>query len=262
MWNRTTMGLIGNVRSSAFILRIWLRFLCAAKKKVKDTSKAKAKPRAPPPPVVAPSMGLQTNRRNGYRHIRLPLDHRRPDIPSPEIFDRHATLSGAQIINYRVTPDEKWLVLIGISGNTTNPSAFKVKGAMQLYSRDRGVSQPIEGHAAAFAEISQEGHQKPTKLFTFSVRTANGAKVCLLQLCHFSNCHKRRFCFQLHVVEIDHTAPDPPFVKKAVDVYFSTRSNERLPSGHASIEQARNHLPRNKIRLYSSLRLESALVCT
>jgi len=29
-------------------------------------------------------------------------------------------------------------------------------GAMQLYSRDRGVSQPIEGHAAAFAEISQE----------------------------------------------------------------------------------------------------------
>jgi hypothetical protein len=76
------------------------------------------------------------------------------------------------------SPDEKWLVLIGISGNTTNPAAFKVKGAMQLYSRDRGVSQPIEGHAAAFAEISQDGHQKPTKLFLFAVRTATGAKVC------------------------------------------------------------------------------------
>ena len=50
--------------------------------------------------------------------------------PPQKIFDRHATLSGAQIINYRVTPDEKGLVLIGISGNTTNPSAFKVKGAM------------------------------------------------------------------------------------------------------------------------------------
>ena len=48
---------------------------------------------------------------------------------------------------------------------------------MQLYSRDRGVSQPIEGHAAAFAEIMQDGHQKPTKLFSFSVRTATGAKV-------------------------------------------------------------------------------------
>lgn len=94
-----------------------------------------------------------------------------------KIFDRHPTLSGAQIINYRVTTDEKWLVLIGISGNSTNPSAFKVKGSMQLYSRERGVSQPIEGHAAAFAEIKQDGHQKPTKLFSFAVRTATGAKV-------------------------------------------------------------------------------------
>jgi clathrin heavy chain len=50
---------------------------------------------------------------------------------------------------------------------------------MQLFSRDRGVSQPIEGHAAAFAEIKQDGHQAPTKLFSFAVRTATGAKVSL-----------------------------------------------------------------------------------
>jgi hypothetical protein len=131
-------------------------------------------------------------------------------------------------------------VLIEISGNTTNPSAFKVKGAMQLYSRDGGVGQPIEGHAATFAEISQEGHQKPTKLFTFSVRTATGAKVCLLQPCHFSNRHKPRFCFQLHVVEIDHTAPDPPFVNKAVDVNFPPEATNDFPvaTGHPSIEEA------------------------
>jgi hypothetical protein len=61
-------------------------------------------------------------------------------------------------------------VLIGISNNTTNPSAFKAKGAVQLYSRDRGVSQPIEGHAAGFIEISQDGHQKVTKLFMLSAR--------------------------------------------------------------------------------------------
>ncbi|KAI0716028.1 clathrin heavy chain 1 [Cerioporus squamosus] len=97
--------------------------------------------------------------------------------PPQKIFDRHPTLVGAQIINYRTTPDEKWLVLVGISGNTTNPSAFKVKGSIQLYSRERGVSQPIEGHAAAFAELKLDGHQHPTKLFTFSVRTATGAKV-------------------------------------------------------------------------------------
>lgn len=98
--------------------------------------------------------------------------------PPQKVFERHPTLVGAQIINYRATPDEKWLVLVGISGNTTNPSAFKVKGSMQLYSRERGVSQPIEGHAASFAEIKLDGHQHPTKLFAFSVRTATGAKVC------------------------------------------------------------------------------------
>ncbi|KAL0060881.1 Clathrin heavy chain [Marasmius tenuissimus] len=129
--------------------------------------------------------------------------------PPQKVFDRHATLSGTQIINYRVSADEKWLVLIGISGNSTNPSAFKVKGSMQLYSRDRGVSQPIEGHAASFAEIKLDGHQKPTKLFTFAVRTATGAK--------------------LHIVEIDHQAPDPPFTKKAVDVYFPPEATNDFP---------------------------------
>ena len=106
-----------------------------------------------------------------------------PTSPPQKIFDRHPTLSGAQIINYRATPDEKWLVLIGISGNATNPSAFKVKGAMQLYSKERGVSQPIEGHAAAFAELKLDGHQNPTKLFTFAVRTATGAKVSTSYYC-------------------------------------------------------------------------------
>ncbi|KAF8199169.1 hypothetical protein BJ912DRAFT_951141 [Pholiota molesta] len=126
-----------------------------------------------------------------------------------KIFDRHPTLAGAQIINYRVTPDEKWLVLIGIAGNSTNPSAFKIKGSMQLYSRERGVSQPIEGHAAAFAEMKQDGHQHPTKLFTFAVRTATGAK--------------------LHIVEIDHQAPDAPFTKKNVDVYFPDEATNDFP---------------------------------
>jgi clathrin heavy chain len=94
-----------------------------------------------------------------------------------KVFDRHASLAGNQIINYRVTPDEKWLVLVGISSNTNNPNGFKVKGAMQLYSKERGVSQPIEGHAASFAEIKLDGASAETKLFAFAVRTAQGAKV-------------------------------------------------------------------------------------
>lgn len=94
-----------------------------------------------------------------------------------KVFDRHASLMNNQIINYRVTSDEKWLVLIGISSNTANPAAFKVKGAMQLYSRERGVSQPIEGHAASFADLRMDGASADTKLFAFAVRTAQGAKV-------------------------------------------------------------------------------------
>jgi hypothetical protein len=46
--------------------------------------------------------------------------------------------------------------LIVVSGNMTKPSAFKVKSAMQLYSRDRGVSQPIEGHPPAFARSASK----------------------------------------------------------------------------------------------------------
>jgi clathrin heavy chain len=100
-----------------------------------------------------------------------------PTSPPQKVFDRHANMTGTQIINYRASADEKWLALIGISGNTTNPAAFKVKGSMQLYSRERGVSQPIEGHAAAFSELKLDGNSAATKLFTFSVRTATGAKV-------------------------------------------------------------------------------------
>ena len=99
--------------------------------------------------------------------------------PPQKVFDRHPTLTGAQIINYHCSADEKWLMLIGISGNTANPSAFKVKGSMQLHSRNRGANQPIEGHAAAFAELQLDRHRYPTKLFTFAFRTGTGAKVCL-----------------------------------------------------------------------------------
>ena len=136
--------------------------------------------------------------------------------PPQKVFDRHVSLAGAQIINYRVTPDEKWLVVVGISGNSA-PGAFKIKGSIQLYSKDRSLSQSIEGHAAAFAELKLDGRQHPTKLFTFASRTATGAKVgtFISMSVYYSNLR-----LQLHIVEIDHQASDPPFPKKAIDVYF------------------------------------------
>jgi hypothetical protein len=100
------------------------------------------------------------------------------DSAPVKVFDRHANLAGHQIINYRASSDEKWLVLVGIASNP-NPEGFKVKGSLQLYSKERGVSQPIEGHAAAFANIKLENSAVETKLFTFANRTATGAKVSL-----------------------------------------------------------------------------------
>jgi len=48
---------------------------------------------------------------------------------------------------------------------------------MQLYSVDRKVSQPIEGHAAAFGEFKVEGNAKASTLFCFAVRSQAGGKV-------------------------------------------------------------------------------------
>ena len=39
------------------------------------------------------------------------------------------------------------------------------------------MSQPIEGHAAAFAQFKMPGNSKESTLFAFAVRTRQGGKV-------------------------------------------------------------------------------------
>jgi hypothetical protein len=48
---------------------------------------------------------------------------------------------------------------------------------MQLYSVERKCSQPIEGHAASFAQFKMEGNAEQSTLFCFAVRTVQGGKV-------------------------------------------------------------------------------------
>ncbi|EMP40258.1 Clathrin heavy chain 1 [Chelonia mydas] len=75
---------------------------------------------------------------------------------------------------------------------------------------DRKVSQPIEGHAAAFAEFKIEGNSKPSTLFCFAVRSPAGGK--------------------LHVIEVGQPAAgNQPFVKKAVDVFFPPEAQTDFP---------------------------------
>ncbi|XP_019489711.1 PREDICTED: clathrin heavy chain 2, partial [Hipposideros armiger] len=127
------------------------------------------------------------------------------DSQPMKMFDRHASLAGCQMIHYRTDEHQKWLLLIGISAQQN-----RVVGAMQLYSVDRKVSQPIEGHAAAFAEFKSEGNAKPATLFCFAVRSPSGDK--------------------LHIIEVGQLAAgNQPFVKKAVDVFFPPEAQTDFP---------------------------------
>src|SRR3569833_1482218 len=83
------------------------------------------------------------------------------------------------------------MVLVGIS-----QQQGRVVGAMQLYSKDRGISQAIEGHAAAFGATRMEGAPQDAKL---------------------------------HVVEVDKPEANPAFTKKAVDVFFPPEATNDFP---------------------------------
>jgi clathrin heavy chain len=45
---------------------------------------------------------------------------------------------------------------------------------MQLFSKARNVSQPLEGHAATFGTIRLDGATTDTKLFAFAVKSTSG----------------------------------------------------------------------------------------
>ncbi|XGW13703.1 hypothetical protein V3C99_000207 [Haemonchus contortus] len=122
-----------------------------------------------------------------------------------KMFERHQSLAGSQIINYRADLECKWLVLVGIAAKEN-----RVVGSMQLYSTERRVSQPIEGHAASFVRFKMDGNPHPSNLFCFSVKNEAGGK--------------------LHVIEVGSPpAGNQPFPKKAVDVPYTAETANDFP---------------------------------
>lgn len=122
---------------------------------------------------------------------------------------------------------------------------------MQLYSVDRKVSQPIEGHAAGFAQFKMEGNTEESTLFCFAVRGQAGGKVRFtaglegreLVMSVWDGADPNwipvsrdlcdpalSFCFQLHIIEVG-TPPtgNQPFPKKAVDVFFPPEAQNDFP---------------------------------
>lgn len=90
--------------------------------------------------------------------------------PPVKVFDRHQTLGpNCQIINYKVSPDNKWCILGGISAG----AGGVVNGNMQLYSIEKKVSQPLEGHAASFSCVTLAGRADPAQVLVFHEKKAS-----------------------------------------------------------------------------------------
>ena len=113
------------------------------------------------------------------------------DSAPEKMFDKHATMAGCQILNYKASPDMKWLVLNGIK-----QEAGQIVGAMQLYSVDKRISQPMAGFAADFASVTVAGAPEPLSLFCFCAKSPAGTG-------------------QVQIVKIGGAAP---FDKKNVDI--------------------------------------------
>lgn len=81
-------------------------------------------------------------------------------------FDRAANLAGTQVINYAVSQDGQWMMVVGIKAGPQGP-AGPAEGCMQLYSAEKKVSQPLSAHAGCFATIKPTGRTDPALIFAF-----------------------------------------------------------------------------------------------
>ncbi|KAJ8613811.1 hypothetical protein CTAYLR_004926 [Chrysophaeum taylorii] len=98
-----------------------------------------------------------------------------------KVFDRHPTLSeGTQIINYQVSPDEKWCLLIGISQG----AGGVIVGTMQLFSVDKGVSQMLSGHTGCFHVLRKvPGRAGPAQVLCFEEKKPDApAKLFVMEV--------------------------------------------------------------------------------
>uniref|UniRef100_M4ELN0 Clathrin heavy chain n=1 Tax=Brassica campestris TaxID=3711 RepID=M4ELN0_BRACM len=125
------------------------------------------------------------------------------DSEPVKMFDRATKLENNQIINYKCSPNEKWLVLIGITpGPPERPQL--VKGNMQLFSVDQQQTQSLDAHAASFAQFKVPGNENPSTLISFATKSFNAGQIT-------SN---------VHVIELGALPGKASFAKKKADLSF------------------------------------------
>ncbi|GAX80055.1 hypothetical protein CEUSTIGMA_g7494.t1 [Chlamydomonas eustigma] len=128
-----------------------------------------------------------------------------------KVFDRTPNLQGAQIISYRVSPDDKWSVLIGITAGAPERPAL-AKGFMQLYSFEQQKSQPLEAHAAAFATVKFAGRDVPSLVISFAQKTLKDGNIIS----------------KLHVIELGGAVPGGA-VKRQAELFFPAEFADDFP---------------------------------
>jgi len=111
---------------------------------------------------ISPTMiGLVTNK--SVYHWDLRTAGTEPVL----LFQRLQQLNNHRIMNYHVNHDLTWMCVVGIG-----QEGQRIVGHMQLYSTEKNVSQPLDGHAATFAKSATGA-----TLFCFVSRSATDAKL-------------------------------------------------------------------------------------
>ncbi|ELP92102.1 clathrin heavy chain, putative [Entamoeba invadens IP1] len=86
-----------------------------------------------------------------------------PTAPIKKVVDRHAELSAAQIIGYKIDPTEKWVAIIALLQRNN-----EIVGKIQLFSIEKNASQIIDGFAACFYNYKFDGAAQPSVMFAFA----------------------------------------------------------------------------------------------
>ncbi len=85
-----------------------------------------------------------------------------------KIFDRgQGLLEGSQVINYQVSSDGQWCLLVAISAGPPGPAGPTINGNMQLYSIEKAVSQMLQGHAGVFSTLRVPGRDDVAQILCF-----------------------------------------------------------------------------------------------
>jgi clathrin heavy chain len=102
-----------------------------------------------------------------------------------KVFDRNpGMLDGTQVINYQVSADGKWCILVAISAGPPGPTGQPtINGNMQLYSIEKGVSQMLQGHSAVFSTLKVPGRDDLAQILCFEDKKPNEpAKLLIMEV--------------------------------------------------------------------------------